>query len=223
MATVQKRRRLHLEATVIHRRVGKAAGLTRQETRNDAGFTLIEVMISAVILTIGSLGLLGLFSVAVAANQTSQQDMIARQVASEAMESIFTARNTSQVSWAQINNVSNGGIFTDGATNLMCAGPDGILGTADDAACVLPSGATCPNSGIQCLTEPGPDGIVGTSDDVTLSLSNYTRQVQITSLLDSNGNTIPTLVSVTITIRYTVPQMRVQKSYVVNEYVSSYD
>jgi type IV pilus modification protein PilV len=187
-----------------------------------AGFTMIEVMISTMILTIGSLGLLGIFGVAVAANQTSQQDMLARQLASEAMESIYTARNTSQVTFAQINNVSNGGIFTDGATAVKCAGADGILGTSDDASCLTSSGATCPG-GVQCLSEPGPDGIVGTADDVVLSLSNYTRQIQITSLLDTNGNVIPTLVSVTITISYTVPKLAIQKTYVLNEYVSSYD
>jgi hypothetical protein len=149
--------------------------------------------------------------------------MIARQLGSEAMESIYTARNTSQITFAQINNISNGGIFTDGATSVKCAGADGILGTSDDASCLTASGATCPNGGVQCLNEPGPDGIVGTADDVILPLSNYTRQIQITSLLDTNGNIIPTLVSVTITISYSVPKVEVKKTYVLNEYVSSYD
>jgi Tfp pilus assembly protein PilV len=183
---------------------------------------MIEVMISMVILTIGCVGLLGVFGVAVAATQTTQEDMIARQLASESMESIFTARNTSQLSWSQIQNISNGGIFTDGAVLPMCAGPDGIVGTADDIACLTSSGATCPAAGVHCLTEPGRDGIIGTSDDVILSLSNYTRQIQITGLLDTTGNTIPTLNSVTITVLYTVPKLNVRKSYVLNEYISSY-
>ena len=54
-------------------------------------------MISVVILTIGSVGLLGVFGLAVKASQTSQQDMMARQLASEAMESIYTARNSSRL------------------------------------------------------------------------------------------------------------------------------
>jgi prepilin-type N-terminal cleavage/methylation domain-containing protein len=186
------------------------------------GFTLIEVMISMAILTIGSVGLLGVFGVAMAANQTSQEDMIARQLASEAMESIYTARNTSQLSWTQIQNVSNGGIFTDGAISPKCSGADGILGTADDTSCLTSGGAVCPNGGVHCMTEPGPDGIIGTSDDVILSLNNYTRQIQITGLLDTNGSTIPTLNSVTITILYTVPKLNVRKSYILNEYISSY-
>ena len=189
--------------------------------RSNRGFTLVEVMVSMAILTISSLALLGVFGVAVAANQTSQQNMIARQLASEAMESIFTARNTSQLAWAQINNASNGGIFTDGSVAVLCAGPDGIIGTADDAACTLPSGVTCPNAGVECLVEPGPDGVVGTADDIILSLNNYRRQIQIQTVVDANGNTVQTLRTVTITITYTTPNLA-QKTYVLNEYVSSY-
>jgi len=186
------------------------------------GFTLIEVMISMVILTIGAVGLLGVFGLAVKATQTSQQDMIARQLASEAMESIYTARNTSELSWTQVQNVSNGGIFVDGPQNVMCAGPDGILGTADDVACLTASGATCPNGGIECLTEAGPDGILGTADDVILSLNNYTRQIQFQTLTDASGNTIQTLRAATVTITYAVPGVIVPKTYVLNEYISEY-
>lgn len=192
------------------------------EPRGERGFSLIEVMISMVILTIGLVGLLGVFGLAISTNQTSQQDMIARQQASEAMESIFTARNTSQLQFSQIANVSTGGIFLDNAQPIKCAGPDGILGTADDTACLTASGATCPNAGVACLTEPGPDGLVGTSDDVILSLANYTRTISIQQLLDGNNNVIPTLMSVTITITYTVPGRSLTKNYVLNEYVSSY-
>jgi len=186
------------------------------------GFTLIECMISMAVLTIGSIGLLGVFGLAVKASQTSQQDMIARQLASEAMESIYTARNTSQVSWAQVNNVSNGGIFVDGLNAVKCAGADGILDTADDTSCLTASGATCPNSGVECLTEPGPDGILGTADDVILSLSNYQRQILIAPLLDTSGNPIQTLRQVTVTISYSVPNVSVPKTYALTEYVSAY-
>src|SRR5579863_170381 len=151
----------HLEATVM------AAKL---RSKKQKGFTLIETVISMVILTIGSVGLLGVFGLAVKAGQTSQDDMIARQLASEAMESIYTARNSSEISWAQIANVSNGGIFVNNMNVIKCAGPDGIVDTVDDASCLTASGATCPNGGIKCLNEPGADGIMGTADDVVLSL-----------------------------------------------------
>ncbi len=194
---------------------------TNQVRRRERGFTLVEVMVSMAILTISSLALLGVFGIAVAASQTSQQNMIARQLATEAMESIFTARNTSQLSWAQIQNSSNGGIFTDGSIPVLCAGPDGIVGTADDASCTLPSGVSCPNGGVKCLVEPGADGIVGTADDVILSLNNYKRQILLQSVVDTSGNTVQTLRTVTITITYTTPNLA-QKTYVLNEYVSSY-
>jgi type IV pilus modification protein PilV len=194
-----------------------AATMKRQR-----GFTLVECMISIAILTIGSLGLLGVFGLAVKAAQSSQEDMIARQLASETMESIYTARNESEISWAQIQNVSNGGIFINGMQNIMCAGPDGILDTADDTSCLTASGATCPNGGIECLTDPGPDGILGTADDIILSLANYQRQVTITPLTDSSGNPIQTLSQVAVTIQYYPPNQSVAKTYTIVEYVSEY-
>jgi prepilin-type N-terminal cleavage/methylation domain-containing protein len=186
------------------------------------GFTLIECMISIAILTIGSVGLLGVFGLAVKASQSSQEDLIARQLANETMESIYTARNSSEIQWAAIQNVSNGGIFVDGQLNVLCAGPDGILDTADDAACLTASGATCPNGGIECLTEPGPDGILGTADDVILSLANYQRTVTISPLLDTSGNPIQTLRLVAITITYHAPNTDQAKTYTINEYISAY-
>jgi prepilin-type N-terminal cleavage/methylation domain-containing protein len=188
------------------------------------GFSLIEVMISVAILTIGSIGLLGVFGLAVKATQTTQEDMVSRQLAAETMESIYTARNSAEIGWPAIANVSNGGIFVDGLQNIKCAGPDGILDTADDASCLTASGATCPNGGIECLTEPGPDGVLGTADDVVLSLANYQRQVQILPLYTTGANPtlIQTLAQVSITIQYTPPSQSTPKQYVLNEYVSAY-
>lgn len=187
-----------------------------------SGFTLVETMISMVILTICSIGLLGVFGLAAKSNQMSQADLIARQIASETIEGIYTARNTAEISWSQIQNVSNGGIFVDGMNAVMCAGPDGILDTADDTACLTASGATCPNGGVKCLTQPGPDGIMGTADDVILSLTDYQRQVQIQPLLDTSGNPIQTLNLVAVTIQYRTPSSPAPKTYVINEYVSAY-
>jgi type IV pilus modification protein PilV len=191
--------------------------------QNGAGFTLIEVMISILLLSLGLLGVLSVFGVALKATQTSQEDLIARQLASEAIESVYTARNTSQLSWTAIQNVSNGGVFVDGATAITCAGADGIDGTADDATCIptTATGAACPG-GVRCLSEPGKDGIIGTPDDLIVSLAGFTRQIQITQMTDVAGNQIPTLNSVTVTINYTTPANRSPKSYVITEYVSSY-
>lgn len=196
----------------------------RNSKKNGAsGFSLVEVMISILLLTMGMLSMLSVFGVAVKATQVSQEDLIARQLASEAIESVYTARNISQLTWTAIQNVSNGGVFVDGAQPITCAGADGIDGTADDTNCVptTATGAACPG-GVRCLSEPGRDGIVGTADDQIVSLANYTRQIQITPMTDINGNVIPTLNSVTVTINYTSTANKAQKSYVITEYVSSY-
>jgi len=191
-------------------------------SQRQEGFTLLEVLISTVILTIGMVSVLGALCLAVSATQTAQQDMIARQLASEAMESVYAARNDSEMTWSQVNNVSNGGVFVDGPVQVKCAGPDGILGTADDAACLTPAGANCPNGGVRCLTEPGPDGILGTADDVTVSLVNYTQTFQITPLFTASGSLEPALRQVTITINYSIAQSPVPKTYTITEYISAY-
>jgi prepilin-type N-terminal cleavage/methylation domain-containing protein len=187
-----------------------------------SGFSLIEVMVSMLILTGGLMALLAALGISMAATQTSREDLIARQVASEVMESIFNARNTSQVGFSAIANTGTPpGIFLPNALPLLCAGPDGILDTADDTSCLTASGTVCPNAGVECLTEPGPDGILGTADDVIVSLNNYTRTVTITPLLE-NGTTDPTLVQVSVTIAYTVPNSGHTKSYTLVDYISAY-
>jgi type II secretory pathway pseudopilin PulG len=172
---------------------------------------MIEVVISMALLTVGLVSLLGVFGLAMAATQTSQQDMIAKQLANEALESIVTARNTSQMQWDAVQNVSNYGIFVDGYQPVNMAGADGIVGTADDAA-----------AGAQTLTEPGPDGVYGTSDDVQLPLTGYQRQITISSALDVNGNVVPTLRAVNVAIRYTTPRLGTTKTYVLSSFISQY-
>ncbi len=189
---------------------------------DQSGFSLIEVMIAMAILTIGLLATLALLGVAMAATQTSQEDLIARQVATETMESIFNARNTAQIGFAAINSTaaSPPGIF-DPTLNkpLLCAGSDGILDTADDASCAIttgPSTGTVPCAGgVEFLTDPGPDGLVGTADDTYQCLTNFTRTVTIVPLSQ-------TLAQVTITITYTVPNIGHTKTYVLEEYISAY-
>jgi hypothetical protein len=139
------------------------------------------------------------------------------------MESIFNARNTSQIGFPAIANTSTPpGIFVSGNLPLLCAGPDGIIGTADDAPCLQANGAVCPNAGVECLTEPGADGILGTGDDEIVSLGGFTRNVAITQLLDASGNPVPTLVLVTVTINYTVPNFGHNRTYILSEEISQY-
>ena len=176
------------------------------------GFSLLEVVISMAILTIGLVSLAGVFGLAMASTQESQEDMIAKQMANEAVESIVTARNTAQISWDSVQNTSNGGIFLDGFQLAYKPAGDGIIGTADDV------------TGAQyvTITEPGPDGVYGTSDDIFLPLSNYRRQIQIQPVTDANGNVVPSLRAINVTIQYNTPRTRVPKTYSLSSFISQF-
>ena len=182
-------------------------------SQGERGFTLIEVMISMVVLTIGLLSMLGVFGIAMASTQTSQQNAIAKQVANEALEGILTARETANVTWGQIQNTGSGGIFVGGFTPVDCAGVDGIIGTADDAAC-----------GPQILEQPGASGVyAGTCPpDVCYPLNNYTRQILIAPVFDNLGDEIPTLRQITITVQYNTAQVKTPKQYVLTTFISQF-
>jgi prepilin-type N-terminal cleavage/methylation domain-containing protein len=197
---------------------GIAQNLRRRQQR---GFSLIEVMIAFVILTVGLLALIATFGTAIAATESAQEDLIARHKALDALESIYTARNSQQVPFASINNTTAGGIFKVGPQPLLCAGPDGIVGTTDDVPCTVPgSGVACPG-GVECLVLPGPDGILGTGDDVTLSLANFQRTIAFNSVLLPSGAPNTNLIAVTITVTYTKPAWPA-RIYIVSGLISSY-
>jgi type II secretory pathway pseudopilin PulG len=164
---------------------------------------MIEVMIAMVVMLVGMLAVMFTFATATAATQSAEEDLIARQKVLEAMESIYTARNSQQISFSAVANVSNGGIFLSGPQPLLCPGPDGLSGTGDDVACTTSAGATCPGNGAECMVLPGPDGILGTADDVTMSLGNFTRTIAISPVLLPNGNPNPNLSAISITVSYT--------------------
>lgn len=191
-------------------RTAKPTGNNRRNQKQ-RGFSLLEVMISMAIMTIGLVSLLGVFGLAMASTQTSLQNAISKQIANEAMEGIFTARESQNLTWAQIANTGDGGVFLSGFQPVDCAGNDGIIGTADDAAC-----------GPQILNLPGPDGIYGTADDVQMPLTNYQRSIAIAQAKDQNGNPIATLNTVTITVQYTNPQLKTTQNYILTTYISEY-
>jgi type II secretory pathway pseudopilin PulG len=186
-------------------------GNFRLQKHAEGGVSLIEVVISMAVLTVGMVSMLGVFGLAMASTQTSQQDTIAKQLANESYESIITARNTTQISWVDLQNVSNGGIFVDGAQPIYNAGVDGIFGTADDAA-----------AGEQTLQDPGADGIYQTADDILIPLTGYKRTILISPVKDTAGNTVTTLRSVTITVQYATSQSNMSKTYTLNSFVSQY-
>lgn len=172
----------------------------------------METVIAGVLLMIGLVALLGVFTLALSTTQSVQMDQIAKQKAMETLESVYAARSTQQITFTQIANTgAAGGIFTAGTVNgILTPGPDGLDGTADDGT--TPQG-TCPLP-YQCAILPGPDGILGTPDDVTLVLSNFTRTITI--------NTInPDLKQVIVTVGYTDAHNH-PKNYTVQALISSY-
>lgn len=185
---------------------------TKTTKRDERGFTLLEAMISTVIVTVGLVGMIAVFAVAMASTQNVQLDAIARQKSTEALESIFTARETSQITWAQIQNTSSSatGIFTPGLVTLTDPGADGLDGTADDVPAAN-------------IIVPGPSGaITGSSPpDVTLVLSNFKRQIQINTVNNTDGSLNPNLRQIIVTVQYPAASGRT-RSYTVQALISSY-
>jgi type II secretory pathway pseudopilin PulG len=169
------------------------------------GFALLETLIAIVVLMIGLLAVLATFALAIGNTTSVQYDSVARQKAAEAMESIFTARQTSQLSFDRIQNVGAGtGIFTVGFTPMTDPGPDGLDGTGDDV----------PAAPIRL---PGASGTVtNTSEDVLVDLGNFSRQIQIANVA---GN--PNIRQITVTVRYPAPQGWF-RTYQVQALISSY-
>jgi prepilin-type N-terminal cleavage/methylation domain-containing protein len=166
---------------------------------DESGFTLVEVMIAAVILMVGLLSLAYAFGMGFGVIATAQEDSIARQKARQALEDVFTARDTGGISFSQICNIGSGAtcIFTTGYEPLYTEGPDGIVNTADDGTGTLPTGCSVTPC-TETVDTPGRDGILGTADDVFVSLVGFQRQIQITQLT-------AVLNQITVTIKYKTP------------------
>jgi prepilin-type N-terminal cleavage/methylation domain-containing protein len=170
------------------------------------GFTLLETMIAMTVMVIGVLSLSSIFTSGLASANKSQVEYIAQEKAQEAMETIFTARDTQILSWSQINNVSNGGVFLNGPQPLLAPGPDGLVGTADDLV----------NSPDGIVVAPGPDNVFGTADDIQINLNPWmTRTIAFSPV-----NNVPNLLQITVTINYTY-QGRANQ-FVLVSYISNY-
>jgi prepilin-type N-terminal cleavage/methylation domain-containing protein len=179
--------------------------------QDQSGFSLIETMVAMGILATGLLGLAGVFTVGMAHMATSSANLIAREKAREAIESVHTARDTRTISWCQIYNVSStrtsncasepAGVFLDGEQPVKDPGADGLVNTADDG---------------DIAELPGPDGVPGTSDDVVLS--NFTRAIAITNVVEGSTTNLD-LKQIVVTVKYQVGPIR--RTYTLTTYVSS--
>ena len=176
---------------------------------SETGVTLIEVMISSFFLTVALLAVAMAMGQGIAATYTTQEQLIAKQKAQEALESVIMARNTQEIGFAQIQSTANGGIFLSGYQPIESMGVDGIPNTADDAG------------PLESITYPGPDGILGNSDDVTVSLTGYKRQITISTITLPNDTSVdPDIRQVDVDVQYVV--RGVTKSVRVSTLVSRY-
>jgi prepilin-type N-terminal cleavage/methylation domain-containing protein len=172
---------------------------------NDRGFSLIETMVALGVMAVVLLGAAALLTAGMQRINSAPGDLTATQKATEAIESVFSARDTHILTWAQIQNVQgasgeDGGIFLDGPQSLRTPGPDGLADTADDGA-------------VETVAYPGPDRQLGTGDDVTVTLNGFTREIQIRDIE-------PNLRSITVTITYQLGAAT--RTYTLTAYISSY-
>ncbi len=167
---------------------------------SQSGFSLIETMVSMLVLSVGVLGLSQAFISGVQKASSAPYEVLATQKAAEAVESVFAARDSHTITWAQMKNMADGGVFANAATPMKVAGADGIVNTSDDGD-------------VESFLFPGPDGQAGTGDDKTLTLDGFTRKITIVELSGF-------LREVTVTITY--PANGQTKTYTVTALISQY-
>lgn len=167
--------------------------------KSQAGFSLIEAVFAALIVTVALVSLLALFGLAAQVSTTSRVDTQARDQAQQIVESVFAARNAGAMSFSAIQNASASasGVFVDGYTNMYKPGLDGVPGTTDDDT-----------SGLQTDAAGNP-------------LSGMKRQILIQPVYLSDGVTPnPNVRSLTVNIQY--PNFGVTKTYSQQTYISTY-
>jgi hypothetical protein len=173
----------------------------RSNLKSEAGVTLIETMIAMLVLTVGAMGMAATFLQGMKLVSSSPAELLATQKAAEAIESVFSARDSHTITWAQINNKKNGGIFLNEAIPVSTGGEDGIVNTGDEGEVV------------ESVVLPGPDQTLSTADDRTELLDTYSRKIAITEL--SN-----VLRSITVTIEYKAGAAT--QTYTLTAYISSF-
>jgi type II secretory pathway pseudopilin PulG len=187
----------------------------KRKVHQQRGFTLLEAMVAAIVLATGLLSVLSLFAYSLSNLQMSQEDLIARAKAKEGLESVFSARDSSQIDFSQINNKANGGIFLDDFAPIYDPpGADGLANTDDDS--------NSANSQIDAIILPGPDGILGTADDIRQPLNSFQRRITLSPVFLAGTTTVNNnLRLITVTVKYTVPQYGTRQ-YQISAYISKY-
>ena len=86
--------------------------------QEQSGFSLVETVFAIGILSVAALGMAGIFTQGMQKTANSPAELIATQKAAEAIESVFSARDSHSITWAQLRNQANGGIFNNGPQPL---------------------------------------------------------------------------------------------------------
>jgi hypothetical protein len=185
------------------------------------GFSLVETMIALGVLITGVLGAAAVLTTGMQNLSSSPSDVITTQKASEAIEAVFSARQSGKLTWTQLRNVlgasgADGGIFLDGPKALNRPGADGIVNTSDDTTAVSTTICSVVCWGVETVTMPGKDQLLNTSDDQIITLSNFTREIMIRDVPGENGQ----LRSVVVTITYQNGQRT--RTYTLTTYISAY-
>jgi prepilin-type N-terminal cleavage/methylation domain-containing protein len=143
----------------------------RRTAKSEAGFTMLEMVVALLILTIALMGFATAIGYAMMASNRGRQITNTKLLIVSMLEQMETLRNTKQLTYDQISNTATGGVGVFPNTFQPITtdpGPDGIYGTSDD------------------LIDPGANGKYGDGDDFTNAARapypDYTRKVVISAL-----------------------------------------
>jgi type II secretory pathway pseudopilin PulG len=180
------------------------------QSSSSKGFSLVETIVALGVLTVGILGAAAVLAAGMQNLSSSPADVVTTQKAAEAMEAVFSARQSGKLTWSQIANVNgssghDGGIFLDGARALNLPGVDGLVNTADDAA-----------AGVETVRLPGKDQQLNTGDDQIVPLTTFTREIMIRDVAGELGQ----LRSIMVTVKY--KNGTTTRTYTLTTYISSY-
>lgn len=170
-----------------------------------AGFSYVDLMIAIVILSVGILALMSGIAGAIIQSKGQETQLLAKQIASSTMESIMSLKETdpSRLGWISIGNIDTNfdpatntyrGVFVRGEQEIHEeAGPDQVLGTADDDGAIIPGmtreivitdqcdpdrpSANCPTPG------PWPVRIRTVIVTVRYFVGSIRRQEEVTTVL----------------------------------------
>jgi prepilin-type N-terminal cleavage/methylation domain-containing protein len=163
----------------------RSSNAAPNRSRED-GFTLLEMVVAMVILTVGLLGVASAIGYSLMASNRGRGVTNSKMIIVSTLEQMETLRDTGQLNFDEISNSrvqgsSFMGFPSDFRSVSTVPGPDGVFGTADDLS-----------------IGTGADGYFGTADDVidtSRIRPGVQRQIIITEIN-------PLLKKIQVTLRY---------------------